>query len=139
MKLRQGFVSNSSTSSFVIKLNKEIKEYSFTEFAQEYEIPTDDLQYGLKLYHDILKQYAEIDTNKVVDFTNSIFVNYSFDEDQKKELLQKINDYALNLLSNYEKQYKYTVEYCSHDGVDEAYMKEKFMPNFKGTIEEIEE
>ena len=139
MKLRQGFVSNSSTSSFVIKLNKDIKDYSFTEFAQEYEIPTDDLQYGLKLYHDLLKQYAKIDNNKVVDFTDSFFVNYSFDEDQKKELLQKINDYVLNLLSKYEKQYKYIVEYRSHDGVDEAYMKEKFMLKFKGTIEEFED
>ena len=34
MKYRNGFVSNSSSSSFVLKLDKPIEEYSFDEFVE---------------------------------------------------------------------------------------------------------
>jgi len=51
MKIRNGFVSNSSSSSFTIKLEKPIEEYTYEEFCNYFE------------YNDPLRQiYNEINT-----------------------------------------------------------------------------
>ena len=54
MKIRNGFVSNSSSSSFVIQLNKDIDDYAdYEEFASEYEISESEDTYGYTLYNDL--------------------------------------------------------------------------------------
>lgn len=41
MKLRRGFVSNSSSSSFVIQLKKDLDKYTLDEFYKALAIPED--------------------------------------------------------------------------------------------------
>ena len=36
MKIRNGFVSNSSSSNFIIELNKPIEDYTLEEFMKDY-------------------------------------------------------------------------------------------------------
>ena len=38
MKIRNGFVSNSSSSNFIIELNKPIEDYTLEEFMKDYEL-----------------------------------------------------------------------------------------------------
>lgn len=50
MKIRNGFVSNSSSSSFVLKLDKPIEEYTYEEFEEfmGYENPIKGIYNTLK-------------------------------------------------------------------------------------------
>ena len=54
MKLRQGFVSNSSSSSFIIKLDKPIEDYTLDEFRKVCKFGGEVFDPVKKLYDDLL-------------------------------------------------------------------------------------
>jgi len=47
MKIRTGFVSNSSSSSFIVGFNEDIKKLSEEEYLQKYEDMFDDFEYQI--------------------------------------------------------------------------------------------
>lgn len=68
MKIREGFVSNSSSSSFVITLNKSIEDIPFSDFEQAfdlapfYEYFNVDWEVGIQQLYQALCEADKLDT-----------------------------------------------------------------------------
>ena len=58
MKIRKGFVSNSSSSSFIVKLPRPIEEYTLEEFRELLE-RDETFDPVARLYNDLKKPYAK--------------------------------------------------------------------------------
>ena len=144
MKIRQGFVSNSSSSSFVVQLNKDIDDYvDYEEFASEYEIPENEDTYGYTLYKDLkansLKSQLDSLDEIRVDLHGTTNLDFEWYDDLR-EIEKTLSAKAVKMIEKKLRQ-KYkdntiTVEYEDHDEIGK-YMEQKFMPHFEGTKEII--
>lgn len=137
MKIRSGFVSNSSSSSFIVELSKPAKEYNLGEFISEFNVSSNEIEYAEKLLSELqwkdeeevdlddIYIYLDIDTSMLdVETENKLESKYT---NLIKKAVQK--EIAKNKKNN-----KYSVEYADDSGFG-SYMEHDFMPYFKGTIE----
>ena len=137
MKIRSGFVSNSSSSSFIVELSKPAKEYNLGEFISEFNVSSNEIEYAEKLLSELqwtdeeevdlddIYIYIDIDTSMLdVETENKLESKYT---NLIKKAVQK--EIAKNKKNN-----KYSVEYAD-DSDFGSYMEHDFMPYFKGTIE----
>lgn len=137
MKIRSGFVSNSSSSSFIVELSKPAKEYNLGEFISEFNVSSNEIEYAEKLLSELqwkdeeevdlddIYIYLDIDTSMLdVETENKLESKYT---NLIKKAVQK--EIAKNKKNN-----KYSVEYAD-DSEFGSYMEHDFMPYFKGTIE----
>lgn len=137
MKIRSGFVSNSSSSSFIVELSKPAKEYNLGEFISEFNVSSNEIEYAEKLLSELqwkdeeevdlddIYIYLDIDTSMLdVETENKLESKYT---NLIKKAVQK--EVAKNKKNN-----KYSVEYAD-DSEFGSYMEHHFMPYFKGTIE----
>lgn len=137
MKIRSGFVSNSSSSSFIVELSKPATEYNLGEFISEFNVSSNEIEYAEKLLSELqwkdeeevdlddIYIYLDIDTSMLdVETENKLESKYT---NLIKKAVQK--EIAKNKKNN-----KYSVEYAD-DSEFGSYMEHDFMPYFKGTIE----
>lgn len=146
MKIRNGFVSNSSSSSFIIVLDKPIEDYSYTEFLEDYELKDD--MYASKLFKDLLRnkdfieEYLEDDENICADVCCSDLIPYEV----TREIEKKMEEYGKKLINDWAeknfdivdgKRCKYLLSYADGDGEPYSTMEHHFVPEFRGTKEVI--
>ena len=142
MKIRNGFVSNSSSSSFVLQLNKDIDDYAdYEEFASEYEISESEDTYGYTLYNDLkarsLRLQLDILDEIKVDLRGTDDLGFEWYDDLReieKTLSEKARKMIEKKLRQKYKDNTIIVEYEDHDEIGK-YMEQKFMPHFEGTKE----
>ena len=140
MKIRNGFVSNSSSSSFLIELNKSIEDYTLEEFMEDYEMT--DERIAKELMNKISSNSDEIRSvyDGDVDFHISFYDDSPIDWDEKMDVFKQMEELGLKLLrEKVEKKYyisdgKFTrYEIYQHSDTPEKW-EEEILPNFKGTI-----
>ena len=137
MKVRSGFVSNSSSSSFIVQLSKPATEYNLDEFISEFNVSLSKIEYAEKLLSELQwKDKEEIDLDDIyiyIDIDTSML-----DVETENKLESKYTNLIKNAVQKEivknKKNNKYSVEY-SDDSEFGSYMEHNFMPNFEGTIE----
>lgn len=140
MKIRNGWVSNSSSSSFIVQLDKPVEEYSLKEFMETYNInPLEDKEASnlLRQLHYVANELDEY----AVDVHVAIDSSY-FTYDELNEIIMEqeklLKDTLLDKIRQQHAQHRYKVEYGDHDPFN-SYMEHTFMPNLPCTIEIINE
>lgn len=139
MKIRNGFISNSSSSSFIVRLNKPIEDYSLNEFMKEYNINPFYKEFAEHLFKDL--HYDKI----VVDTWDLDFSIYSdkleaiLGEDKLSKIKTDVIDYAKHLIEEHicDNKNEYIVCYGDDDGTLFSEMEHEFMPNLSCTIKRI--
>ena len=146
MKIRNGFVSNSSSSSFIIILDKPIEDYNYTEFLEDYALEDD--KYASVLFKDLLaakdsiEEYIEDEDNICADVCCSDIIPWEV----TRGIEEKMVEYGKKLISewmekNFEivdgKRCKYLLSYADGDGNFYSEMEHHFVPEFRGTKEVI--
>lgn len=104
MKIRKGFVSNSSTASFIIELNSFNSVVDIAIFIVELMLDQDEEKYGFKDDHDDENIYVKILNNLYrlkalhADYNFSIFVpSNEFDT----MIVKREDGYYINTCNNY--------------------------------------
>ena len=140
MKIRNGFVSNSSSSNFIIELNKPIEDYTLEEFMKDYEL-TDEhiakkLMNKLRVNSDSIRSVYDGD----VDFHISFYDDSPVEWDDKMDVIKQMEEFGLSLLREKVKtKYNFVdgkfkrYELYEHSGTPERW-EEKILPKFKGTV-----
>lgn len=128
MKIRNDFITNSSSSSYVILLNKDIKDLTKDE-TRSWLIPKyQDI--AEMLCEDLKTHCREINFNDFVDeCSNEIYGRLSFDDEEYcmtwQERRKLINYYATEIararMQNYKKIYE-TRDYDGSEGTLEKIM-----------------
>ena len=139
MKIRNGFVSNSSSSSFIVKLDKKPSEYNLTSFMSDYDIPEVEKEYADILLKDLNR--AENNYTEVSDYIYIDLEDSSLSFEDRNEIVSKATEYTKKLISDKIDQLKsenqFSIEYFDDSTEAEAYMENSFMPRFKATIQVI--
>lgn len=139
MKIRGGFVSNSSSSSFIVELSKPATEYDLGEFISEFNVSSSEIKYAEKLLSELQwKDKEEIDLDDVyiyIDIDTSM-LNVETKNKLESKYANLIKKAVQKEIAKNKKNNKYSVEYAD-DSEFYSYMEHDFMPYFKGTIESI--
>lgn len=137
MKIRSGFVSNSSSSSFIVELSKPAKEYNLGEFISEFDVSSNEIEYAEKLLSELQwKDEEEIDLDDVyiyIDIDTSM-LDVETENKLESKYTNLIKKAVQKEIAKNKKNNKYSVEYAD-DSEFGSYMEHDFMPYFKGTIE----
>lgn len=137
MKIRSGFVSNSSSSSFIVELSKPAKEYNLGEFISEFNVSSNEIEYAEKLLSELQwKDEEEIDLDDVyiyIDIDTSM-LDVETENKLESKYTNLIKKAVQKEIEKNKKNNKYSVEY-SDDSEFGSYMEHNFMPYFEGTIE----
>lgn len=137
MKIRSGFVSNSSSSSFIVELSKPAKEYNLGEFISEFNVSSNEIEYAEKLLSELQwKDEEEVDLDDVyiyIDIDTSM-LDVETENKLESKYTNLIKKAVQKEIAKNKKNNKYSVEYAD-DSDFGSYMEHDFMPYFKGTIE----
>lgn len=137
MKIRSGFVSNSSSSSFIVELSKPAKEYNLGEFISEFNVSSNEIEYAEKLLSELQwKDEEEVDLDDVyiyIDIDTSM-LDVETENKLESKYTNLIKKAVQKEIVKNKKNNKYSVEY-SDDSEFGSYMEHNFMPYFEGTIE----
>lgn len=137
MKIRSGFVSNSSSSSFIVELSKPAKEYNLGEFISEFNVSSNEIEYAEKLLSELQwKDEEEVDLDDVyiyIDIDTSM-LDVETENKLESKYTNLIKKAVQKEIAKNKKNNKYSVEYAD-DSEFGSYMEHDFMPYFKGTIE----
>lgn len=137
MKIRSGFVSNSSSSSFIVELSKPAKEYNLGEFISEFNVSSNEIEYAEKLLSELQwKDEEEIDLDDIyiyIDIDTSM-LDVETENKLESKYTNLIKKAVQKEIAKNKKNNKYSVEYAD-DSEFGSYMEHDFMPYFKGTIE----
>lgn len=137
MKVRSGFVSNSSSSSFIVQLSKPATEYNLDEFISEFNVSLSKIEYAEKLLSELQwKDKEEIDLDDIyiyIDIDTSM-LDVETENKLESKYTNLIKKAVQKEIVKNKKNNKYSVEY-SDDSEFGSYMEHNFMPYFEGTIE----
>lgn len=137
MKIRSGFVSNSSSSSFIVELSKPAREYNLGEFISEFNVSSNEIEYAEKLLSELQwKDEEEVDLDDVyiyIDIDTSM-LDVETESKLESKYTNLIKKAVQKEVAKNKKNNKYSVEYAD-DSEFGSYMEHDFMPYFKGTIE----
>lgn len=137
MKIRSGFVSNSSSSSFIVELSKPAKEYNLGEFISEFNVSSNEIEYAEKLLSELQwKDEEEVDLDDIyiyIDIDTSM-LDVETENKLESKYTNLIKKAVQKEIAKNKKNNKYSVEYAD-DSEFGSYMEHDFMPYFKGTIE----
>lgn len=137
MKIRSGFVSNSSSSSFIVQLSKPATEYNLDEFISEFNVSLSKIEYAEKLLSELQwKDKEEIDLDDIyiyIDIDTSM-LDVETENKLESKYTNLIKKAVQKEIVKNKKNNKYSVEY-SDDSEFGSYMEHNFMPYFEGTIE----
>lgn len=137
MKIRSGFVSNSSSSSFIVELSKPAREYNLGEFISEFNVSSNEIEYAEKLLSELQwKDEEEIDLDDIyiyIDIDTSM-LDVETENKLESKYTNLIKKAVQKEIAKNKKNNKYSVEYAD-DSEFGSYMEHDFMPYFKGTIE----
>lgn len=137
MKIRSGFVSNSSSSSFIVELSKPAKEYNLGEFISEFNVSSNEIEYAEKLLSELQwKDEEEVDLDDIyiyIDIDTSM-LDVETENKLESKYTNLIKKAVQKEIVKNKKNNKYSVEYAD-DSEFGSYMEHDFMPYFKGTIE----
>lgn len=137
MKIRSGFVSNSSSSSFIVELSKPAKEYNLGEFISEFNVSSNEIEYAEKLLSELQwKDEKEVDLDDIyiyIDIDTSM-LDVETENKLESKYTNLIKKAVQKEIAKNKKNNKYSVEYAD-DSEFGSYMEHDFMPYFKGTIE----
>lgn len=137
MKIRSGFVSNSSSSSFIVELSKPATEYNLGEFISEFDVSSSEIEYAEKLLSELQwKDKEEIDLDDIyiyIDIDTSM-LDVETENKLESKYTNLIKKAVQKEIAKNKKNNKYSVEYAD-DSEFGSYMEHDFMPYFKGTIE----
>lgn len=137
MKIRSGFVSNSSSSSFIVELSKPAKEYNLGEFINEFNVSSNEIEYAEKLLSELQwKDEEEVDLDDIyiyIDIDTSM-LDVETENKLESKYTNLIKRAVQKEIAKNKKNNKYSVEYAD-DSEFGSYMEHDFMPYFKGTIE----
>lgn len=137
MKIRSGFVSNSSSSSFIVELSKPAKEYNLGEFISEFNVSPNEIKYAEKLLSELQwKDEEEVDLDDIyiyLDIDTSM-LDVETENKLESKYTNLIKKAVQKEIEKNKKNNKYSVEY-SDDSEFGSYMEHNFMPYFEGTIE----
>lgn len=126
MKIRSGWVSNSSSSSFVIALPKPIEKYSYKDFLKAFNLPNCDesqlLYRDLNFEDNTIMRYLSNDIDNIIDKLgmSDEKLNEKLKTDLQKAVHKTFNKFGKNL-------YYLTYE-------DNYEMEYNFVPTFEGTV-----
>ena len=137
MKIRSGFVSNSSSSSFIVELSKPAREYNLGEFISEFNVSSNEIEYAEKLLSELQwKDEEEVDLDDIyiyIDIDTSM-LDVETENKLESKYTNLIKKAVQKEIAKNKKNNKYSVEYAD-DSDFGSYMEHDFMPYFKGTIE----
>lgn len=137
MKIRSGFVSNSSSSSFIVELSKPAREYNLGEFISEFNVSSNEIEYAEKLLSELQwKDEEEVDLDEIyiyIDIDTSM-LDVETENKLESKYTNLIKKAVQKEIAKNKKNNKYSVEYAD-DSDFGSYMEHDFMPYFKGTIE----
>lgn len=137
MKVRSGFVSNSSSSSFIVQLSKPATEYNLDEFISEFNVSLSKIEYAEKLLSELQwKDKEEIDLDDIyiyIDIDTSM-LDVETENKLESKYTNLIKKAVQKEIVKNKRNNKYSVEY-SDDSEFGSYMEHNFMPYFEGTIE----
>lgn len=137
MKIRSGFVSNSSSSSFIVELSKPAREYNLGEFISEFNVSSNEIEYAEKLLSELQwKDEEEVDLDDIyiyIDIDTSM-LDVETENKLESKYTNLIKKAVQKEIAKNKKNNKYSVEYAD-DSEFGSYMEHDFMPYFKGTIE----
>lgn len=137
MKIRSGFVSNSSSSSFIVELSKPAREYNLGEFISEFNVSSNEIEYAEKLLSELQwKDEEEVDLDDIyiyIDIDTSM-LDVETENKLESKYTNLIKKAVQKEIAKNKKNNKYSVEYADNSEFG-SYMEHDFMPYFKGTIE----
>lgn len=122
MKIRNGFVSNSSSSSFVVGLPKPIDEFTEKEFI---EMITEGV--------NKTNRWKDIEERCDCNFSPQRLAQLLYEDlkDKINSKVPEIKTWFYEALGRGLTEYEYVAEYADNENYRECIMEDEFMPQVK--------